>query len=170
MKTRKDLFFIAEAFYLANLRQSAAMSLLASEARVDESAHYIQRKLAAYDACAETKHVTVIMLTRLVCRVGVAAKCSAHALQLIRGHARAHAATANQDAYIRTPALHTASDEARVIRIIIRLFSIVRAEVLYLVARRAQFFDHALVERIPSMICADGDSHIGRYFFSKARA
>ena len=157
-------------FYVVDFRQPPTMALFSCEARVDESTHDLQRKLASDDTRAETEHVAVIMLARLVSRIGVAAQRRAHATQFIRGDTCADAAAANQDTDLRSPALHTLSHRKRVIRVIVRLVWIMRAEILYLVPGSAQFFNHTLVERESSVICGDGDSHCGRHFLRTARA
>jgi len=135
------------------------MSLFACKARGDKCAHDLHCKLDSYDARAETEHVAVIMLARLVSRVGVAAERSAHAAQFVRSHICAHAATADDYAYLSRATLYGLADCERIVWIIIRHASIMRAEILYLMPACAQLFNHALVQRKAPMICADGYSH-----------
>src|SRR2546421_4581447 len=96
-------------------------------------------------------------------RVGVGNEGRAHASDLIRGHVCTDAAAADYDPDLRTPLAHGLADLPSIIRIIIRLRAVVRAEVFEFMSGRAQFFKHALVQRIPAMICADCDSHISPF-------
>src|SRR5947209_14339268 len=99
------------------------------------------------------------MLARLMSRVGVAAKSRAHAAQFVRGDISANAAPADDYAYVNLAVLYSLSHSERVVWIIIRHIPVVRAEVFYLMTSGAQLFNHALVERKASMICADCYSH-----------
>src|SRR3954468_3137559 len=108
------------------------MSLLAREARGDKGAHDLKRKLIADDARSQTEHVAVIMLARLMRRVCVAAERSPHAAYLIRRDRRADAAPTDDDAYLRLAALYRTAYSERIVWIIIRHTSVVRAEVFYL--------------------------------------
>ena len=95
-------------------------------------------------------------------RVGVATERRAHAMKLVGRDTRSDAAATDENAYLSRAAPHRMAYGERVIRVIIRSASVVRSEVCDLVPRRAQFFNHPLVEREASVICADGDSH--RYY------
>lgn len=140
------------------------MALFACKARRSESTNYLQSEFEADDARAQTEHVAIVMLARLTGRVGIAAERSAYAAQLVCRHACPDAAAANDNSYLALAALHRASHHQRVIGIIVRVASIMRAEVVNLMARRAQFFNHALVKRKASMVCADSDSHKRRSY------
>src|SRR6267143_364520 len=99
------------------------------------------------------------MFAGLVTGVGVAAERSANPQEFVRGNRGANTAAADQNTNLSRAALHSLSDFQRVIRIVIRLRAVMRAEISNLMTGAAQLLNDALVKRIASMVGANSNSH-----------
>src|ERR1043165_6035851 len=91
--------------------------------------------------------------------IRVAAERRAHAAYLVRRDRRADATAADQNPNLSRAALHGFTNLLRIVRIIVGNRTVVSAEIGDLVAGVSQLIDHAFVERIPTMICANRNSH-----------
>jgi len=91
--------------------------------------------------------------------IRVAAERRANAVEFVSGNRRTNTTTADQYPNLRGATLHSFADLFRVIRIIVRNRTVVRAEIDQIVAGMTQFIDHSFIERIPTMICSDCNSH-----------
>jgi hypothetical protein len=120
----------------------------------------LERELYSQDARAETEHVAVVVLARLMRGIRVATKRRANAAEFVRCDRSANTTAAHQNADLRGAPLHRFADLFCVIGIIVGYRAVVSAKVDDFVAGAAQFFDHSLIERVSTVICADCNPHL----------
>ena len=73
------------------------MSFLTAELGFDKSVNKIKRKAGANHACAEAKHVGVIVDTRQACAEGVGAASGTNTLVLVGGNRNANTGAADEN-------------------------------------------------------------------------
>jgi len=132
--------------------------LLACEPGVEEGAHEFGREFRTDDARAEREHVHVVVLDALVRGIGVVAHARADAAHLVRGHARADAAPAQQHTALGLALLDGLADRAGVVGVVHRVGR-VGAEVNHLVAFREDRLDDFGLEREAPVVAGNGDFH-----------
>jgi len=94
-----------------------------------------------------------------MCGIRVATECRANAVEFVSRNRSADTTPANQYANLRGAILHRFGNLFRVVRIIVRNRTVVRAEIDQIVASMAQFFNNSFVEGITAMICSNCNAH-----------
>src|SRR5947207_2681272 len=102
--------------------------------------------------------------------VGVTAKRGANSPEFIGCDGCADAAAADEDANLCLTLLNSLADFQRVIGIIVRSRTNVRAKVDELMSRCAQFFADSFIERITTVVSTDCNSHALNFAQSSALA
>ena len=118
----------------------------------------LARQLGADDAAAEHEDVHVVVLHALVGRVRVVAETGADPGNPIRGHRRADAAAAHDDAALGPVFTQRFGDRLRVLAIVAGLAA-VGADVDDLVVLLGERAGDALLEIETGAIRSDGDAH-----------
>src|SRR5215217_7689257 len=94
-----------------------------------------------------------------MCGIRVTAERRTDAVEFVCGHRRTDTTPADQYTDLSGAVLHGFADLFRVVRIIVRDRTVVRAEIRYLMTRFRELCDYPFVERITTMICSNCNSH-----------
>src|SRR5688572_12687523 len=95
------------------------MPVLASEPCCHECTHYFEGQLFTNHACSQTKYIAVVVLARLMCRIGVVAQSGANSSEFICGHGGAYTTTAHQNPNICGATLDGFSDCLCIVGIVV---------------------------------------------------
>src|SRR5882757_478393 len=117
--------------------QAPHVALLIGEFRAEESFHQILRQHDSHYAGPKHQHVDVIVLHALVRGISVVAHAGADAWNLVRRHAGADAAAANQHTALGFFVDHGAANGFREIRIVGGIF-VERANIQHFMPQRTQ--------------------------------
>jgi hypothetical protein len=98
-----------------------------------------------------------------MCGIRVATECRANAVEFVSRDRSADSTPANQYANLRGALLHRFGNLFRVVRIIVRNRTVVRAKVNQIVMGMAQFLDDSFIQRITAMIRSDYNSHFALF-------
>ncbi len=134
------------------------MSLPPAEFGIQECGHQFDSQGWSHNPGTKRQDVNIVMLHRLVRRIGVVAQAGSHPFQFISGNRSANARSANQDASIDLPALDRSAQLLSVIRVVDRVGR-VRAQVDLLMPTFADRPQYGLLERITGVVASHPDPH-----------
>lgn len=153
-----------------HLRQPPQVSLLAAENRLGESPHQIPRHLRANRAAPHAKDVHVIILHALPRGKVVVNQASPNATNLVRTNRSPHPTAADGDAPLHLSGRHRTGHWKNKIRIVIRRFERVRAEIQNLMPGRTETGNEFFLQGESSVVGGDSDFHKPRHARSPGKS
>jgi hypothetical protein len=134
------------------------MPLRARKTGFQIRAHQFANHLRPHDPGPQTKHVRIVILHGLMRRKRVVAGARANPAKLVRSHARAHPAAAQQNAAFSPSALDRIRDRARRIGVIHRLRR-ARPEIDRFMPHLARQREHSFFHRKTGVIRRNCNCH-----------